>query len=710
MGVLIQAQIAAAKSIVHKPPRASGRGAACFDAVALLSFADHPDPLESKLAMSSVVACYNAYVPGVPGKDGWNELTAYLAKYTHTTLPEMDALRPPSALETVDVFARSGEVFTHPVLVSQGSWEAGVRTEAEWDRQVYLHHAFGWAIYVLLGAIVLAAMIGRFVAIRPRGRIYTAYKRYISTPSAFGQRHPRRRLFSVPTRLQAIFITLYLTINLIWSCIGYRTFGDNLFFLGRPDRQLARYVADRTGIMSFYNLPLLFLLAGRNDILLWLTGWSYASCTLWHRWVARIATLQAIAHSIAYTWLEGDRLAQRWAENPWRTGAVATIVMALMLPFGVRPFRERAYEAFLAIHIVFSLSLLVLLFLHVRNFGTGYYAYLWSCVAVWAFDRAARIFRILSLTPTSKPNALALLPNTQGFVRLAIRTPRALAPAPGTYFFLHLMSISPLANHPFTLASWRRTAAGGTELHFLCKPRGGSTSVLRTSVQRALANAIPQELGALKLPILLDGPYGVSHNLEGFDRVLLVAGGSGITALLPYLGRHRVSVMWMVQDAAQAEDVLVNELRQSAIGTAHVDVWVTGGAMPSGCMNGWPLGAPMAPQAPPSPEFPAPTAFSDYRCSYNAYLYRPTMSSPGAKFVLDGYTVVQKGTYPGRVCVRWGRPCVAEVLQRHLSPKRLAVLACGPDGMMDDMRTAVAAAYGTVDGDQLEYFEEAFSW
>lgn len=27
--------------------------------------------------------------------------------------------------------------------------------------------------------------------------------------------------------------------------------------------------------MSFYNLPLLWLLAGRNDFLIWITGWSY---------------------------------------------------------------------------------------------------------------------------------------------------------------------------------------------------------------------------------------------------------------------------------------------------------------------------------------------------------------------------------------------------------------------------------------------------
>jgi NAD(P)H-flavin reductase len=52
---------------------------------------------------------------------------------------------------------------------------------------------------------------------------------------------------------------------------------------------------------------------------------------------------------------------------------------------------------------------------------------------------------------------------------------------------------------------------------------------------------------------------------------------------------------------------------------------------------------------------------------------------------------------------------VDDILERHLGG-RVAVLACGPDGMMDDMRAAVAAAYDRVGGDQLEYFEEAFSW
>lgn len=52
--------------------------------------------------------------------------------------------------------------------------------------------------------------------------------------------------------------------------------------------------------MSFANFPLLLLFAGRNNILIWATGWSFATLNCFHRHVARIATLQAVAHSILY--------------------------------------------------------------------------------------------------------------------------------------------------------------------------------------------------------------------------------------------------------------------------------------------------------------------------------------------------------------------------------------------------------------------------
>ena len=39
----------------------------------------------------------------------------------------------------------------------------------------------------------------------------------------------------------------------------------------------------------------------RNDVLMWLTGWGFGTYNAFHRWVARVATLQAIVHSLGYT-------------------------------------------------------------------------------------------------------------------------------------------------------------------------------------------------------------------------------------------------------------------------------------------------------------------------------------------------------------------------------------------------------------------------
>ena len=53
--------------------------------------------------------------------------------------------------------------------------------------------------------------------------------------------------------------------------------------------------------MSFANLPLLWVLGGRNNIFMWATGWSFATSNLFHRHIARVATVQGVAHSVLYT-------------------------------------------------------------------------------------------------------------------------------------------------------------------------------------------------------------------------------------------------------------------------------------------------------------------------------------------------------------------------------------------------------------------------
>ena len=39
----------------------------------------------------------------------------------------------------------------------------------------------------------------------------------------------------------------------------------------------------------------------RNNVLLWLTGWNFSTFNAFHRWTARVATVEAALHGIAYT-------------------------------------------------------------------------------------------------------------------------------------------------------------------------------------------------------------------------------------------------------------------------------------------------------------------------------------------------------------------------------------------------------------------------
>lgn len=75
---------------------------------------------------------------------------------------------------------------------------------------------------------------------------------------------------------------------------------DKLSF-DRISHQVLRFVADRAGIMALSSLPILWLFSGRNGILLWITGWHFATFNLFHKTIARMAVLLGILHEIGYT-------------------------------------------------------------------------------------------------------------------------------------------------------------------------------------------------------------------------------------------------------------------------------------------------------------------------------------------------------------------------------------------------------------------------
>jgi hypothetical protein len=122
-------------------------------------------------------------------------------------------------------------------------------------------------------------------------------------PALFGSRHLEPlpgNLGYVPGRALSIFIGIYVALNIIFSSVSFGSFQPNVFFLSQQ-AELCEYVGNRTGTLSLVNMSIAILFAGRNNILIAITGWSQTTFLTLHRWAARVATLQAIVHSIVYT-------------------------------------------------------------------------------------------------------------------------------------------------------------------------------------------------------------------------------------------------------------------------------------------------------------------------------------------------------------------------------------------------------------------------
>lgn len=104
----------------------------------------------------------------------------------------------------------------------------------------------------------------------------------------------------MPGRTLTIFISIYVIINLILSSVSFRNFQPNVWFAS-PQFETCEYIGNRTGTLSLVNLSIEILFASRNNLLIAITGWSQTAFLTLHRWAARVATLQAVVHSIVYT-------------------------------------------------------------------------------------------------------------------------------------------------------------------------------------------------------------------------------------------------------------------------------------------------------------------------------------------------------------------------------------------------------------------------
>ncbi|CAO2651950.1 Nn.00g002330.m01.CDS01 [Neocucurbitaria sp. VM-36] len=504
-------------------------------------------------------------------------------KWTYQeTLFRMDGQAPP------DKALGEDEVLNFTARYDSETWES--------TRGALQHFELAETNHAKYGIILLVVSFATPIFITALGylpfgsAILDKLKPRIVWPSLYRTYHVRSLPFllgNAPTLGQTMYILLFVIINIIATAAGYHSFQypANSWF---PDRwqEIMAYISARTGVLAFALAPLTILFAGRNNILLWLTNWSHSTYLLLHRWVARIFTLQVILHSIMEFMLykrKGEVDAEQ-KEPYWIWGIVATISSVIMVVISTLYFRRMSYEIFLIIHVILAVFVIAGSWYHVEILFArkwGYELWLYAACAVWFFDRVIRVGRI-SKNGMRKAEVTQI---TEDIVRIDVKEVRWQA-VPGRHTYAYFPTLNPLRpweNHPFSIVPTALLQSRGHSVTAssslsgsqhssddieksvgiekkepsatIIRPNthGGSTAGISLYVRKStgLTKALNQHESLLTL---LDGPYP-NNSTSGVlktDRLVLIAGGIGITAVLPFIAYHpNVKLYWSIKASGQ---------------------------------------------------------------------------------------------------------------------------------------------------------------
>ena len=300
-------------------------------------------------------------------------------------------------------------------------------------------------------------------------------------------------------------------------------------------------VAYRCGYIGLAQLPLIFLLAGKNNIIGVLTGTSYERLNWLHRWAARILFLTVTLHLSFWLadWGQYHYITTKFRHSKMaRQGLTAWSILLWINLSSLAPIRQWNYEVFVIQHIVSYAAFTAMVYIHVDGYLKNW---VWVSIALLLFDRSLRLLRFIYINLSifhsgSGPRGLwsckaTFEPMAQGMTRIRVRNPPIRWSA-GQHAMLSCHSIAPLQAHPFTIAS----IPEDEEMTFLVKTKkGGTKRFFKHAEKQQQLPFSTGDQGERHCSVAIEGPYGRIRNLRQFDSVVLIAGASGATFTVPLM-------------------------------------------------------------------------------------------------------------------------------------------------------------------------------
>lgn len=386
---------------------------------------------------------------------------------------------------------------------------------------------YGWVLLSYWFLLVLfSGAIRLLKAVAPRfcqsfnGKISNAYRKHVTLPALFGtKRVTHGRVFKViecviPSRIETVFIFVWFILALAFNTANFHHDLPNVYWK-IESAEIGRKIADRTGVMVLYLIPILFLFAGRNNFLQWVSGWSYARFNVIHHWIARVSFILMLVHAVGMTYNgKGAKNYDTRNAKPYvRWGYVALICAGLMCFHSMALIRKKNYEMFVLAHNVLGAIFVAGTWIHVSD--AVFQQFMYATAAIWVFDKVVRLARMAVFGVRTADVQLI------GGETLRVRVPKPSywKAQPLSHAFIYFFRASCFwQSHPFTVVD---SVVHENTISMYIKVKGGMSNKLYQFLSTQ-----PDHRAKIKCSV--EGPYGTFEKLHHYDTVTYLSGGNGV--------------------------------------------------------------------------------------------------------------------------------------------------------------------------------------
>ncbi|KXS15407.1 hypothetical protein M427DRAFT_70024 [Gonapodya prolifera JEL478] len=516
-------------------------------------------------------------------------------------------------------------------------------------------------------------------------------------------------VFTLSELLPLLWILSLLAFNFGFFYIRVDDLLNSPAYVARklvPARRNAFYWTMFTGKLTDVALGLSMLLAVKNSGYRRIFGVSLDAQVWLHRWIGYFLWIAVAVHTILYivytaqyrtlqnlisllfyggydpnSHTTGEH-APGWGQGNWMVtmGTYSTIFFIPVALLSLPLIRRRNFELFYYAHF---LAFPAMLFAWLHASSDFYYCI--PGLVLYTYDLVLRW-----TATTRKVEVVGVRKEPEGFVRVDFAWPKGLEQVEGGggWALFAIPQVSRHQWHPYSFAH----APTSPTATILFRPKPYSPKSWEHLVSSYLSSPSPSFPFALpQLSLRLDGPFGGYVNPRGYERVLLIAAGTG---LAPAIGVGRTAVaakgvsdvvlVWGVRGGDGVRGVsliedLCGESRRTNV-TVRVSVHAT------------------------------PTKLTAPEVVDEKATLTEVVEHEHEKEAHEDTTNV--GSFPDTVTITQGRMDHSAVLSAHVPPtcQSLLIFVCGPRNFATSAMRAVRAFIAKNKGMRVEVSKEGFEF